>query len=182
MTTQATTPPRRGAARLAAVIAARRAGQTLKEIGRAHGISRERVRQLLARASARLGSPISAACSDCGAPIRRSTSRRVVCRACAARRARARTCRRCGAAFTRDGAAYAYCPACRTETRPCAACGRPVTRDRGRDQSSFRNQMWFCDRVCFGQWAGRRYGFPPAEPGSALCPGCRTGVRLPPAT
>jgi hypothetical protein len=75
------------------------------------------------------------------------------------RRAHQCACRRCGTTFTARERAWAYCPAYRTETRPCAECGRPVTHDRGRDRAYFRNRLWFCDRRCFGRWAGRLHGF-----------------------
>ncbi|GEM_PF-4216099 len=180
-----------------AIALARHSGLTLAQIGLAHGISRERVRQILARAAAR-GADVRPRCAVCRMPLSPSDIRFGLCRACRRRRARERACRRCGARFAIDHRAYAYCPACRTETRPCAWCGRPITRDRGRRQDAFRNRRWFCNRRCFGRWTGNTHGFPAqirtprartcrrcgaeftaAHPRSIVCPDCRARRRPP---
>jgi hypothetical protein len=144
--------------RLQEIAALRLAGWTLARIGARYGLTRERARQLLARAQARAGSPILPPCPGCGRP--RHPKRRL-CGECAERERaarRLRTCRLCGAAFAPAEREYAYCPACRLETRPCAQCGRPITRDRGRQSGLFRGRTWFCSRACLGRHLGRHYG------------------------
>jgi hypothetical protein len=145
-------------ARLQEIAALRLAGWTLARIGARHGLTRERVRQLLARAQARAGFPILPRCPGCGRP--RPAGRRL-CQECATRgqaKLRLRTCRLCGAAFAPAERESTYCPACRLETRPCAQCGRPITRDRGRQGGLFRSRTWFCSRACLGRHLGRHYG------------------------
>jgi hypothetical protein len=141
------------------IVEARRAGHTLQEIGDRHHLTRERVRQILARAAQRFGHPVSRACLGCGTIVTGARGRAGLCADCARRRARKRTCRQCGTQFPVRNGAHTYCPDCQTETRPCAACGQPIVRDRTRQNATFRNRQWFCDRRCFGRWVALTYGF-----------------------
>jgi hypothetical protein len=141
------------------IVEARRAGHTLQEIGDRHHLTHERVRQILARAAQRFGHPVGRACLGCGTIVTGARGRAGLCADCARRRARKRTCRQCGTQFAVHNGAHTYCPDCQTETRPCAACGQPIVRDRTRQNATFRNRQWFCDRRCFGRWIALTHGF-----------------------
>jgi DNA-directed RNA polymerase specialized sigma subunit len=137
----------------------RQAGKTLEEIGEEFVVTRERARQILevARQKLKWSEDVLSGrvvCKRCGRLFKPGRyARRDLCSDCQ----NIRTCPACGRELS-PSTTGKYCNDCRYATRPCANCGKPITRDRGRDRASFRNATWYCDRKCFGQYVGRRFG------------------------
>jgi DNA-binding XRE family transcriptional regulator len=130
----------------------RASGQTLEEIGRIVNLTRERVRQLLARESA---PPPLERCPSCGSIVsRRGYTAPRTCTRCR----QTKLCRLCDHTFLSTTPNAAYCNACRFATQACESCGAPITRDRGRQADRFRNKKWFCDKRCQGRWMAVHHG------------------------
>lgn len=115
---------------------------TQVEIGNEVGVSRERVRQILNKVGLNNASEIRE------------------------KKKRERTCAYCGNPRSRNNHKYCSracaCKAHRVDVT-CEECGSTVNRTLSETKvyENYRNRHkhFFCDRVCFGKWVGKNYGF-----------------------